>query len=248
MTVQRFGSAHDGTEVEEATLSLPSGIAASVITFGAVVRDLRVPLPDGSMQRVVLGYPALDGYLADTAFIGAIAGRCANRIAQGRFRLDGTEYQLARNEGGRNHLHGGKVGFSRRVWSIADCDVSSVTLTLISPAGQEGYPGTASVRCEYRLVEPATLRVILTAETDAPTLMNLAQHSYFTLDYGRPIGSHLLRVNAGAFTPTDSEQIPTGEIRPVAGTAYDFRTAKPVSGGPSPLDMNFVLDHAAGEL
>ena len=248
MAVQKFGSTSDGTTVEEIALRLPSGVSASIITFGAVVRDLQIPIPDGSARRVVLGFHDLAGYLADTAFVGAIVGRNANRIAHGRFRLDGIDCQLARNEGGRHHLHGGPNGFSRRVWSIADHDAASVTLALTSPADDEGYPGAVSVRCRYRLAAPATLCVELTAETDAPTLMNLAHHSYFTLDHGRPIGSHRLQVNASAYTPAGNEQIPTGEIRPVRDTPYDFRTLTPISDRASPLDTNFVLDHAAGEL
>jgi aldose 1-epimerase len=250
MSMQKFGSAGDGTPVEEIALSLPSGACASIITFGAIVRDLQVPMPDGSVRRVVLGFRDLAGYLADIAYVGATVGRSANRIAHGRFRLDGTEYQLACNEGGRHHVHGGLHGFSRRVWSIVDHDTSSVTLALTSAAGDEGYPGAVSVRCRYVLLEPATLRVELTAATDAPTLMNLAHHSYFTFDYGRSIGDHRLQVNASAYTVFDGEQIPTGEVRSVAGTRYDFRKPKPVSdpAETSLLDMNFVLDRAGGEL
>jgi aldose 1-epimerase len=193
------------------------------------------------LRHVVLGFRDLAGYLADAEHVGAIVGRNANRIAHGRFRLDGAAYQLARNEGGRHHLHGGPGGFSRRVWSIAAHDEASVTLILTSPDGDEGYPGNVSVVCEYRLLEPGTLSVRLTGETDMPTLLNLATHPYFTLGYGQSIGSHELQVNANAYTPADGENVPTGEIRPVDGTVYDFRKPRPVSAA-SPLDINFVLD------
>ncbi len=246
MPVRSFGTTPDGEAVCEVTLATPSGFCASVISFGAAVRDLRVPVGDGSTQRVVLGFRGLDGYLADTGHLGAIVGRNANRIAQGRFRLDGKDHQLARNEGGRHHLHGGPGGFSRRVWSLLRHDASSVTLGLVSPDGDEGYPGKAAVRCRYALHEPATLRVELTAETDAPTLMNLVQHCYFTLDAGTSVGAHLLQVNADAYTPVDAESIPTGEVRAVAGSVYDFRKPKPVATV-LPLDINFVLDRASDE-
>ncbi len=248
MAIQKFGETQDGTPVYEIGLRLPSGASASVISFGAIVRDLQVPLRDGASRRVVLGFRDLAGYLADNAFVGAIIGRNANRIAGGRFRLDGTDYQLPCNEAGRNHLHGGPAGFSRRVWSIAAQDEASVTLARVSPAGEEGYPGTVSAACEYRLTAPATLSVRITAETDAPTLVNLAQHSYFTLAYGQPSDAHWLQVNANTYTPFDRNQIPTGEIRTVAGTPYDFRTLARISdrAGTSPLDMNFVLERAGG--
>jgi aldose 1-epimerase len=247
--IEECGQTEDGSRVYEIGLKLPSGTSASIITFGAIIRDLQIPARNG-LQRVVLGYRDLAGYLADKAFVGAIMGRCANRIAGGRFRLDGIDYQLACNEAGRNHLHGGAGGFSRRLWSIAAQDTASVTLMRTSPAGEESYPGAVTVTCEYVLREPATLSVRLSAQADAPTIVNLAQHSYFTLAYGETSAAHWLRVNASRYTPFDEAQIPTGEIRSAAGTAYDFRTMRPIAdaGLTGPLDMNFVLDRANAAL
>ena len=244
MSMQKFGETQDGTPVYEIGLRLPSGVTASIISFGAIVRDLKVPLADGSLRRVVLGFDDFAGYLADAAFMGAIVGRNANRIAGGAFLLDGIEYRLARNLAGRDHLHGGPGGFSRRVWSVVADDEASVTLTLMSPGGQEGYPGTVTARCEYRLCEPATLSVRLTAETDAPTLVNMAHHSYFNLAVDAPSDSHRLQLSASRYTPLDDNQIPTGEIAAVAGTPYDFRQMTRIADrlGGAKLDMNFALD------
>ncbi len=242
--MQKFGETQDGAPVYEIGLKLASGVSASIISFGAIVRDLKVPLADGSLRRVVLGFPDFAGYLADAAYVGAIVGRNANRIAGGTFLLDGIEYNLARNLAGRDHLHGGPGGFSRRAWSVVANDESSVTLVLMSPGGQEGYPGTVTARCEYRLLEPATLSVRLTAETDAPTLVNMAQHSYFNLAHDAPSDSHFLQLAASRYTPLDENQIPTGEIASVADTPYDFRKLSRISDrmGGAKLDMNYVLD------
>lgn len=247
MTLQAFGATPDGFEVTEARLALASGMTASVLDRGAVLRDLQVPVPEGGLRRVVLGYLALEGYLADRASLGAVNGRYANRIAFGRFVLDGVAYRLSLNEDGRTHLHGGIIGFRRRPWRILGADASSVTLGLTSPEGEEGYPGTLEARCTYRLLPPATLSLELDATADAPTIVNLAHHPYFTFAPGRPVGDHLVEIEADHYTPVDQALIPTGEIAPVAGTRYDFRALRPVDlpGGEagSPYDVNFVLKH-----
>ncbi len=248
MSTRPFGQTAEGTPVDEARLTLPSGMEASVIGFGSILRDLLIPVPGGAARRVVLGYPDLAGYLSDSAHLGANAGRCANRIAGGRFTLDGKTVQLALNEGGRTHLHGGPQGFGRRVWTIAAADGRSAELTLRSPAGEGGYPGTVEARCVYRLLPPATLQIEFTATTDAPTIVNIAHHSYFTLDHGKSVRDHRLQVHAARYTPTDAALIPTGEIASVAGTPYDFRTARPLSDTRAApdffYDMNLVLDRA----
>jgi len=164
MTLYAFGSSDDGLAVTEVRLALPSGLAASILDRGAVVRDLQIPTQNGASQRVVLGYRDLVGYEADQGYLGALAGRHANRIARGRFKLGGRIHQLTLNEHGRTHLHGGLIGFSRRGWRILEHTDASVTLGLTSPAGEEGYPGTLEASCTYRLVDPGTLSIRMTRD------------------------------------------------------------------------------------
>ncbi|HEY1721792.1 MAG TPA: aldose epimerase family protein [Magnetospirillaceae bacterium] len=248
MSIRPFGQTSEGTPVSEAHLTLPSGMEASVIGFGSILRDLLIPVPGGGKQRVVLGYPDLAGYLGDAAHLGANAGRCANRIANGRFTLDGKTVQLALNEAGRTHLHGGPTGFGRRVWTIEKADDTSATLALRSPSGEGGYPGTVEARIIYRLLPPATLQIEFSATTDAPTIVNIAHHSYFTLNHGKSVRDHKLQVNGSRYTPTDAALIPSGNIASVEGTPYDFRTARPLSDTRTApdffYDMNLVLDRS----
>ncbi|HYF57072.1 MAG TPA: aldose epimerase family protein, partial [Salinarimonas sp.] len=174
-------------------------------------------------------------------------GRFANRIRGGRFTLDGASYELPRNENGVTSLHGGGRGFGKRPWRIVDHDATSVALRLISPDGDAGYPGTVDATCVYRLRADA-LRVELSATTDQATPLNLAHHSYFNLDGAPTILDHELTVAAETFTPVDEANLPTGEIRPVAGTAFDFRQARPVrlveGGARRRYDHNWVLDRS----
>ena len=246
MSVHQFGALADGTEIAEIRLRTEAGAGCSVITFGAIVRDFVVPLHDGSHRRVVLGFPTLEGYLGDTNYIGATAGRYASRITRGRLRVDGCEHHLSINDRGRNHLHGGRIGFSARPWRLLSADERSVVLALTSPDGDQGYPGTLEARCTYRLEEPATLRVVMSAVSDAPTVVNLAHHSYFALAPDEPARRHLLQVDAHHTVPFDEDLLPTGEIRAVAGTAADFRAMRPIGGPGGGLeheyDMAFVLD------
>ncbi|MDQ4134772.1 MAG: galactose mutarotase, partial [Pseudomonadota bacterium] len=202
------------------------------------------PVGPGRTQRVVLGLNSLADYMEHSPYFGAIAGRYGNRIAGGRFRLEGRTHQLTINNG-RHSLHGGTRGFSSRPWQLAHTDASSVALTLFSPDGDQGYPGNLTVSCIYRLAG-STLRVELTAVTDADTPVNLCQHSYFNLDGSPSILDHTLQLAADFYTPTDAGLIPTGEVRAVAGTPYDFREARPVrfadeAGRPFRYDINFVL-------
>jgi aldose 1-epimerase len=252
MSLSSFGTLPDGREIREARIVSETGAEARIMEFGASLRDLIVPAPAGR-QRVVLGFESLDVYAQGGAHhAGAIAGRYANRIAHGRFELDGKPYQLALNEAGRHALHGGKGGFGKRPWTIVDHTPNAVTLALVSAAGDEAYPGTLRVWCRYALEEPATLVLELEATTDAPTVLNLAQHAYFNLDGSPHALDHELMIAADFYTPTDAELIPTGEIAPVAGTPYDFRVARPirlVRGGaaePFAYDTNFVLRGVAG--
>lgn len=247
MTISRFGDIQ-GQSVHEAVIRAPaSGIEAAIVSWGASIRDLGVRAADGRRQRVVLGMNSLSDYVDHAPHMGAIAGRVANRIADGRFTLDGTTYELTRNQAGRHTLHGGG-GFGRRVWELRDHDSSSVTLGLVSPDGDHGFPGTVHATCVYRLLDPAVLRVELTATTDRPTPLNLAHHSYFNLDGAPTIFNHRLSVDADCYTPVDEDLIPTGEIRPVDGSPNDFRGHRTIrfpdaqTGAPVHYDINFVLN------
>ncbi|MGF1658321.1 MAG: aldose epimerase family protein [Rubrimonas sp.] len=233
---RRVATAPDGAEIEEVALAA-GGLAMRVLTFGAAIRDLRL---DGVDRPLALGFADPEDYLRDAGHVGVVAGRCANRIAQGRFTLDGAERALERNHGA-HHLHGGAQGFGRRLWRIEAATAETVALSLVSNDGEAGYPGRVRARCVYRLLRPATLRVELTAETNAPTLMNLAQHAYFALQDGPDARVCALHVAADAYTPTDAELIPTGDVAPVAGTPFDFRAARPLADAGAPLDVNLVL-------
>lgn len=236
----------DGAPVHEVILRSETGAEAKVIAWGAVVRDLVVPVGRDGTQRVVLGLNTLEDYIQHSPYLGAIAGRFANRIAGGRFQLGGRARQLSLNQDGKHSLHGGVRGFSKRPWQLAAVDASSVALTLLSPDGDEGYPGNLMVSCIYRLVG-STLRVELSATADTETPINLCHHSYFNLDGSPSILDHTLQLAADFYTPTDPDLIPTGEVRAVAGTPYDFREPRPVrladeaAGRPFRYDTNFVL-------
>jgi aldose 1-epimerase len=197
----------------------------------------------------VLGFRSCDEYLKHRLYMGCVVGRFANRIAEGRFSLDGTAYQLTRNENGINHLHGGVDGFSRRVWSIDAVNERAVDLVLVSPDGEEGYPGTVTARCRYSIEDGRTLRIALSAVTDAPTIVNLATHSYFNLDGADNILRHRLQIDADTYLPADSAGIPTGELRPVDGTPFDFRAmrdVRPPDAPPQRYDNTYVLAPSAG--
>jgi len=241
-----FGAMPDGTRIEEVALEC-GGLSARIITWGAVVRDLRLA---GHAAPLVLGFETLAPYLTDSPHFGAIAGRYANRIRDGRFVLDGQAVQVDRNFQGRHHLHGGSVAFGKRAWRIVELSGDAVTLQLDDPAGSGGFPGALSARCTYRLGPDGTLEVLLEAATDAPTICNLAQHSYFNLDDGGAgdVLGHRLRVAAEHYLAVDDGLIPVGDPAPVAGTPFDYRADRPIGaalpeGG---LDHNFCLAPARG--
>ena len=247
MAMTKLGMAGNDA-VHEVAIAGACGSTAKVLTYGATLRDLMVPVGNGSNRRVVLGFRSLAGYLNDTSYIGATVGRCINRIAGGAFSLDGLSYQVPINEGEDVHLHGGLRGLSRRVWQIAEQSNNAVTLAITSPDGEEGYPGTLQARCTYRIDAPGTLTVELTATTDAPTIANLGHHSYFTLQPGSDVRDHKMSVAADFYTPLKPNLIPTGEIRSVAGTQYDFRRPRPIRLDDGygrdfeGYDFNFVLN------
>ena len=215
-----------------------------VLSWGAVIRDLVVPTRAGP-QPVVLGLNSIEDYSRHSPYFGAVVGRYANRIGRAQFTRGGVTYLLAPNEG-RNQLHGGPHGFGTRPWTILDLQPSSVTLGLVSADGDMGYPGRLFAHCTYLLEEPSTLRIELTAMADKETPVNLTNHAYFNLDGSPDISAHHLMIAADFITPTDAELIPTGAIKSVAETPYDFRVRRPIGAAElidrrQPYDMNFVL-------
>lgn len=241
MRIGDFGRI-DGEAVHEITLTSPSGAAASILTYGAILRDLRMPVAGEDSRPVVLGFDDLESYRDNPGYLGTTVGRCANRIGGARFRLDGREIALEPNEGGRNTLHGGRLGFGRRVWTLDEATETSVTLSLVSPDGEEGWPGRVDVVCRYEL-EDTTLTIATAASCDAPTPVNLTNHSYFNLG-AADCRDHLLRLGGRFFLPTDDGLIPTGAVLPVEGTRNDFRAERRIA---EDYDIGFVLDGAPGE-
>jgi aldose 1-epimerase len=256
-----FGRLPDGTQVDGYTIRNARGTSLHVISYGAIITSLRTVDRRGQFDDIVLGFDSLDGYLKDPPYFGAIVGRYANRIAKGRFSLGGHTYQLPVNNGS-NSLHGGTRGFDKVVWSATAFEndtAAGVVLTHVSPDGDMGYPGRMEVRVMYTLTEGDELVVDYQATTTKPTPVNLSQHSYFNLvgDARRDILGHLLQLEASRYTPVDSTLIPSGELAPVAGTPFDFRTATAIGaridGSHEQLrfgrgyDHNFVLDqHSSG--
>lgn len=250
MAIERFGSVN-GEDVLQITLTSPGGLEMRVITWGAVIRDLIVPSA-GGQQRVVLGLNSVEDYIAHSPYFGAIVGRYANRIGQARFTLNGETFKLDANEG-RNQLHGGTMGFGTRLWSLLGHTDSSVTLELVSEDGDMGYPGRLTATCTYTLLPSATVRIELEATCDRPTPVNLTTHSYYNLDGSPDISSHHLLIAGEYITPTRSDLIPTGEIKCVTDTDYDFTAMRPI--GAAQLmqrrilyDINYVLHGPYGEL
>jgi aldose 1-epimerase len=223
---EAFGKTTDGKAVEIYTLTNSKGAETRIMTYGGTLVSLKVPNRKGNFDDVVLGYDNLDGYLKDTFYIGCLIGRYGNRIAKGKFSLSGTEYSLVKNNG-ENHLHGGTNGFYKVIWKAkpaADKNGATLELTYLSKDGEEGYPGNLTVKVTYSLTENNDLKINYSATTDKDTVINLTQHSYFNLA-GAGAGdilNHQLRINADRFTPTDSGSIPTGELRSVKATPFDF--------------------------
>lgn len=245
---QAFGDA-DGSEVSLYTLTNSNGVEAAITNFGATVVSLKVPDRNGRIADVVLGYDTLEGYKSkEDPYFGAIVGRYGNRIANGRFTLDGKEYKLAQNNG-PNSLHGGVKGFDKRVWlakEVSDAKGKHLILHYLSPDGEEGYPGNLSVTVEYTLTDNDELRIAYDASTDKDTVLNIANHSYFNLA-GQGEGDilkHELMLAADRFTPVDPTLIPTGELRAVAGTPFDFRKATAI--GTRINDKNQQLEYGHG--
>jgi aldose 1-epimerase len=222
---QPFGSTTDGTAVEIYTLRNGNGVEARICNYGGIVVSLKVPDRNGQMGDVVLGYDNLAGYVKSSPYFGCLVGRYGNRIAKGKFTLNGKEYTLATNNY-PNALHGGIKGFDKVVWNakiLATGDGPALELRYVSKDGEEGYPGNLSVIAVYSLTDENALRLDYTATTDKDTVVNLTQHSYFNLAQKGDILNHEVMMPAEKFTPVDSTLIPTGELKPVAGTPFDFR-------------------------
>ena len=262
ITHEPFGAAADGTPVEIYTLRNDKGMEVSLLTYGGIIQSIQVPDKNGQLGDVVLGYDTLDGYLTNSPYFGALIGRYGNRIAKGHFSLDGQEYTLAVNNG-VNSLHGGLKGFDKKVWTVVKADMGErgpeLVLNYISLDGEEGYPGTLNVTVTYTLfAKENTLRLKFEATTDKDTVVNLTGHCYFNLAGQGTVLDHVVYINADKYTPVDSTLIPTGELAPVTGTPFDFRTPTAIgarieddheqlkfAGG---YDHNFVINHKMGKL
>jgi aldose 1-epimerase len=222
---EAFGSVA-GSPIERFTLTNKNGVEVRAITYGGIITSIKTPDRAGAMGDIVLGFDSLDGYLAGHPFFGAIVGRYGNRIAKGRFTIDGQEYKLATNNG-PNHLHGGIKGFDKQIWTAkipaAVAGESGVTFSYTSPDGEEGYPGQLIVDVTYTLNDKDQLSVDYVARSDKATNVNLTQHSYFNLAGQGDILGHELTIDADKYTPVDATLIPTGEIASVEGTPFDFR-------------------------
>lgn len=252
-----FGWLPDGTRVDALTLQDGANLCR-ILTYGGAVQCLTTPDQQGRPVDVVLGFDTLEGYLEQDKFMGALVGRYANRIGGARFALNGRDYPLAANDG-PNSLHGGRVGFDKQVWTVEALDENAAALSLVSPDGQEGYPGTLTVRVTYTLSGGA-LAIDYWARCDQDTVCSLTNHSYFNLS-GHGSGSvegQFICLGASRYTPTGPGSIPTGEIAPVEGTPMDLRSARPIwahiddsfdqlqmAGG---WDHNWVIDGWDGAL
>ncbi len=242
---EAFGKLADGRAVDIYTLTNRNGAEVRITNYGAAVVSLKVPDRAGKFEDVVLGYDSLDGYLTNAPYIGTVIGRYGNRIAKGRFSLNGVEYKLVLNNG-ENHLHGGIVGFDKVLWDAKPSKAlngAALQLNYLSRDGEEGYPGNLSVRVVYTLTNRNELRVDYYATGDKTTVVNLTQHSYFNLS-GQGNGDilgHQLMINAARFTPTDAGAIPTGELRAVKGTPFDFTAPMSIGARINDADEQLVL-------
>jgi aldose 1-epimerase len=233
--------------VEIYTLTNIHGIEARIMTYGATIVSLKTPDRAGEFRNIVLGFDTIDAYLAGVPYFGATVGRFANRIANGRFTLDGKSYQLPQNDG-VNSLHGGQRGFDKRVWTATSRQTAHaglLRLTYVSAAGEEGYPGALTAHVTYKLGDDDTLAIEYQATATAPTPVNLANHAYFNLsgDPTHPILAHRLTLNADRYTPVDATLIPTGELRAVAGSAFDFRAPHEIGSRINDSDEQLARGH-----
>ena len=262
VTKEGFGKTPDGQDADIYTLTNSGGAEVRITNYGGIVTSLKVPDRNGKLDDIVLGFDNLDAYLKGHPYFGAIIGRYGNRIAKGRFTLHSVEYKLAVNNG-ENHLHGGIKGFDKVVWNAKPrklANGAALELTYLSKDGEEGYPGNLSVKVVYTLTNANELKIDYLATTDKDTVVNLTHHSYFNLagQGNGDILNHRLFVNAARFTPTDAGSIPTGELRSVRGTPFDFTRATTIGARINQdyeqlrlgkgYDHNFILNGIMGTL
>jgi len=241
-----FGRAPDGTAVDLYRLTNRNGVVATITNYGGIVVSLLVPDREGKLGDVVLGYDTLAEYVAKSPYFGCLVGRYGNRIAKSEFKLDGRTYSLAKNDG-ENHLHGGRTGFDKVVWSPkpqSAHDYVGLQLQYLSKDGEEGYPGALLATVTYTLSDQDEFLVDYLAFADKATVVNLTHHSYFNLDGAdRDTLGHLLTIHADSFTPVDGGLIPTGEVRPVKGTPMDFTRPKAIGADVAAKDPQLVVGH-----
>lgn len=246
ITKSLYGTLKSGEEVYVYTLDNGRGVSAQILTYGGIIKNLYVTDKNGKKTDVVLGRDTLEDYLTNDGYIGAAIGRHANRIARGEFELNGKTYHVGVNEG-KNSLHGGKIGFDQKVWEANAVDGAepSLALTLTSPDGEEGFPGTVEITMTYTVTADNALKINYRAVSDADTVINLTNHSYFNLaghDSG-VIDNQVLQINSGFYTPNDNECMPTGEVLSVNGTPFDFRAPKTIG---KDIDADFAQIQAVG--
>ncbi|HEX3989540.1 MAG TPA: aldose epimerase family protein [Acetobacteraceae bacterium] len=244
MNSEQFGVSEDGQPIFAYTLANAAGMRVRILTLGCIIARLEVPDSNGTIENVVLGLDLVDGYLHRSPHFGAIAGRYANRIARGRFAIDGTEYQLEINAP-PNTLHGGRHGFDKVVWQAEALDGEALVLRYLSPDGDEGFPGNLAVEVTYRVGATNDLRIDYAATTDKPTIVNLTNHSYFNLagEGSGDVLDHIVSIAADHFTPSDATQIPTGELRSVAGTPFDFTQPRAIGERIRMADEQLLAAH-----
>ena len=246
---ESFGTAPSGEEVQLYTLTNKNGVIVKITNYGAIVTSIITPDKNGNMGDVALGFDSVEGYVPNEPHFGGIIGRYANRIAKGSFTLDGKAYTLATNDE-PNHLHGGNIGFDRVIWQAEELpDENALKLTYASKDMEEGYPGNLTAVVIYTLTEDNSLKIDYEATTDKATPVNLTNHSYFNLSAGKEkdILNHVVQINADKYTPVDHTLIPTGELSPVKGTAYDFTKPQAVGTRINNLDgygydLNYVIN------
>jgi aldose 1-epimerase len=239
--IRDFGRLADGRSVEAISLGEPEGLQLQVLTYGAILHRLTWPVR-GQRRDLILYFDTLGAYEQDRSYVGPVVGRFGNRIARGRFMLDGQAHQVTTNEGA-NHLHGGALGFSKRLWQVREHTAGQrVLLGLHSPAGEEGYPGNLDATIDLQVTRD-TLRILLGARSDAATPVNLTYHPYFNLtgNLRGPATGQRLRIPADHYLPVGPGLIPTGELAPVAGTTFDFRSARPLAPPPADSDPQLTL-------
>ncbi|MBE5808009.1 MAG: galactose mutarotase [Clostridiales bacterium] len=251
ISVKPFGVTPDGREAKLYTMTNASGASVEITDFGGIIRAINVPDRDGKLASVVLGYPSVEGYSPVTGYIGALIGRVGNRIANGKCTVSGQELTLAKNEGGKTHLHGGDIGFDRKMWEVTPLEGicnDKLILKYTSPDGEEGYPGTLRVMVTYTFTDDNEFVIQYEAVSDKDTLCNLTNHSYFNLS-GEGSGSiedHYIRLNCDTFTVVDADCIPTGEQRDVTGTPFDLRKFTRIGDGLKATDTDEQMSFGKG--